>query len=75
MGSWPKITTDESMPVDTFRCEHPDGRMDSFMLVGGEVVPVRLTKLGDPPNWACPACSFVNERGATACACCGITDK
>lgn len=69
------VRLDESMPVDTFRFEHPDGRMDSFMLVDGHALPVHLTKLGDPPNRACPVCSFVNERSDKACACCGLTDK
>lgn len=68
------IKTDESMPENTFRFEHPDGRMDSFMLVDGEVLPIHLTKLDDPPNWACPVCSFVNEQSATSCACCGLSE-
>lgn len=68
------IRTDESMPVDTFRFEHSDGRMDSFMLVEGKVMPIHLTKLGDKPNWACPACSFVNEQDAKMCACCGLSE-
>jgi hypothetical protein len=69
------VIIDESIPVDSFRFEHGDGRMDSFMLVQGEVVPIHLTKLDDPPNWACPICSFVNEKGAARCACCGLSDK
>lgn len=70
-----QIKTDESMPENTFRFEHQDGRMDSFMLMGNEVVPVHLTKLDDPPNWSCPACSFVNEQSAKGCACCGLADR
>lgn len=69
---WPEVKLDESMPANTFRYEHQDGRIDSFMLVGGEVVPIHLTKLGDPANWSCPLCSFVNEHCAKACACCGV---
>lgn len=66
---------DESVPVDTIRFDHPDGRKDSFMLYEGEVIPIHLTRLGDKPNWACPVCSFVNEQSAKACACCGLTDR
>lgn len=69
------VMLDESVPADNFQFRHADGRIDSFMLVSGEVVPVNLTKLDDPPNWSCPVCAFVNENNAPACACCGLTDK
>ncbi len=66
---------DESMPANTFRFEHPDGRIDLFMLVENEVVPIHLTKLGDPPNWACPLCSFINEQKDKSCSNCNFTSE
>lgn len=69
---WPDIKTDESIPANSFQFRHPDGRIDSFMLVAGEVLPINLTKLGDPPNWSCPFCSHVNQHVAKACEMCGL---
>lgn len=69
---WPEIKTDISLPENAFRFEHPDGRMDSFILIEGEVIFTHLTKLDDPPNWSCPACSMVNDKNATECECCGL---
>lgn len=71
--SWPEIKTDESIPANSFQFRHPDGRIDSFMIVEGEVVPINLTKLGDPPNWSCPLCSHVNPCLAQVCEMCGLT--
>ena len=65
---------DESLPAETFQFRHPDGRIDSFMLVEGEVVPIHLTKLDDPPNWSCPACSNVNPQPTKACQLCGLIE-
>lgn len=73
--SWPEIHTDESIPANCFQFRHPDGRIDSFMLIDNEVVPIHLTKLNDPPNWSCPLCAFVNQHMAQVCACCGLTTQ
>lgn len=70
--TWPEIKTDEAIPVDHFQFRHPDGRIDSFSTIEGEIVPIHLTKLGDSPNWSCPFCSFVNAHMSKHCACCGL---
>lgn len=72
MSAWPEIKTDESIPMNSFQFRHLDGRIDSFMIINNEVVPIHLTKLDDPPNWSCPACSFINEQSDERCACCRL---
>lgn len=67
------VRVDESIPVNDFHFAHPDGRIDVFSVVEGEVLPIHLTKLGDAPNWACPSCSHVNEQKAAACELCGMS--